>query len=384
MANTLTNLTPDLYAALDVVSRELVGLVPSVSRDSGIERAALNQTVRSFVAPASTASDISPGQLPADNGDQNIGNKIISITKSRYVPVRWNGEEQLGMNSGPGYNLILQDQFKQAFRTLANEIEVDLAGLFAKASRSVVPSGTNLFDAANYLDAANVAKELNINGAPMEDRSLVLSNSAAARFKGNATYTSANSAGSVEMLRQGVLLDQFGMMIRESNQIQIDAAGSGASATTDNAGYAIGATVLTLASAGTGAILAGDTVSFAGDANLYVVEVGDADVSGGGTITIAAPGLKIAMSAATKAITVNASVERNMCFSKNAIHLATRVPARPSEGDSAEDVMIVQDPRSGLAFEVAMYKEYRQIKFEISIAWGFEMIKPEHCILLLD
>lgn len=384
MANTLTNLTPDLYAALDVVSRELVGLVPSVSRDSGVERAALNQTVRSFVAPASVASDITAGQLPADNGNQTIGNKTISITKSRYVPVRWNGEEQLGMNSGPGYNLILQDQFKQAFRTLANEIEVDLAGLFAKASRAVAPAGTNLFDAANYLDAANVAKELNINGAPMEDRSLVLSNAAAARFKGNATYTAANSAGSVEMLRQGVLLDQFGMMIRESNQIQVDAAGDAASATTDNAGYSIGDTVITLASAGTGAILAGDTVSFAGDANLYVVESGDADVSGGGTITLAAPGLKVAMSAATKAITVNSSIERNMAFSRNAIHLVTRAPARPLEGDSAEDVMIIQDPRSGLAFEVAMYKEYRQVKFEISIAWGYEMIKPEHCILLID
>jgi len=384
MANTLTNLTPDLYAALDVVSRELIGLVPAVSRDSGVERAALNQTVRSFVAPASTASDITPGQLPADNGDQTIGNKTISITKSRYVPVRWNGEEQKGMNTGPGYNQILQDQFKQAFRTLANEIEVDLAGLFAKASRSVAPSGTNLFDAANYLDAANVAKELNINGAPMEDRSLVLSNSAAARFKGNATYTQANTAGSDEMLRQGVLLDQFGMMIRESNQIQVDAAGTASSATTDNAGYSIGDTVITLASAGTGTILAGDTISFAGDANLYVVESGDADVSNGGTITLAAPGLKVAMSAATKAITVNASVERNMCFSKNAIHLVTRVPARPIEGDSAEDVMIIQDPRSGLAFEVAMYKEYRQVKFEISIAYGFEMIKPEHCVLLID
>ena len=73
-----------------------------------------------------------------------------------------------------------------------------------------------------------------------------------------------------------------------------------------------------------------------------------------------------------------------MCFSKNAIHLVTRVPARPIQGDSAEDVMIVQDPRSGLAFEVAMYKEYRQVKFEISIAYGFAVIKPEHLMLLVD
>lgn len=386
MANTLTNLTPDLYEALDVVSRELVGLIPSVSRDSSIERAALNQTVRSFVAPASSAASISPGQLPPNTGDQTIGNKTITISKAYQVPVRWNGEEQKGMNNGPGYNNILRDQFAQAMRTLCNTIEADLASLFYKASRGVGPAGTTLFDAANYKDIANVRKILVDNGAPTSDMSLVLNTVAGAAFRGNAQYYGANTAGSDSFLRQGELMNIHGMNVRESGQMVSQTAGTASSATTDNAGYAVGDTVLTLASAGTGTIKAGDVITITGDASgaSYVVLSGDTDVSNGGTITLGAPGLRGTLSAATHAITVNSSTDKNMAFSRNAIHLVTRAPAVPAEGDTAEDSMIIQDPRSGLAFDVRMYKEYRQVHYEVSIAWGYEVIKPEHLALLVD
>lgn len=388
MSNTLTNLTPDLYEALDQVSRELVGLIPAVSRDSSIERAALDQTVRSFATPASSSSNITPGQLPADDGNQTIANKTISISKSKYVPVRWSGEEQKAMNNGPGYSNILRDQFAQAMRTLCNEIEADLAGDYIYASRAAVPAGTNLFDNASttaYADLANVRKILVDNGAPMGDVSCVLSTSGGARFRYPSQTIGANTAGSDSMLRQGVLLTMFGMDMRESAQIKTATAGTATtSCTTDNAGYAVGATTLTLASAGTGTIVAGDIITITGDASgsHYVVVSGDTDVSNGGTITIAAPGLQGALSAATHVITVRASGERNMVFSRNAIHLVTRAPARPQEGDLAEDVMMIQDPRSGLGFEVAMYKEYRRVKFEVSCAWGHSVIKPEHLAIL--
>lgn len=383
MANTLTDLIPDAYKALDVVSRELVGLIPAVTLDPDVSRAALNQTVRSHVAPAAAATDITPAVTPPDDGDQTIGNKSISITKARRVPFRWNGEQSLGINNGgPGVLSIQQNQIAQAIRTLTNEVEADLALLHKKFSRAYGTAGTTPFGTAgDYTDASEVARILKDNGAPGSDNQLVLSTAAGAKLIGKQSQ--AYMQGNDSMLRQGVLLDHAGMALRESGQILTSTAGTGALATTDNAGYAVGATVITLASAGTGTIVAGDVITFAGDTNKYVVVSGDADVSGGGTITLAAPGLRVAMSAATKAITIVAAAARNMAFNRSAIVLATRLPALPDGGDSAVDSTVLTDPRSGLSFELRQYNQYRQIQWEIALAWGQEVMKPEHTALLL-
>lgn len=384
MANTLTSLIPSAYAALDTVSRELVGLIPAVTRDATTERAAVGQTVYSPVAPASTAGDITPAVTPPDDGNQTIGNVSLSITKARRVPIRWNGEEQRGLdNGGPGYAPILQDQFTQAFRTLCNEVEVDLAALHIYASRAYGTAGTTPFGTAgDYTDASNALKILLDNGAMSLDRHLVLNTAAGANLRGKQGGK-ANEAGTDTILRQGVLLDIHGFAIRESAQINTSTAGTAASATTNNAGYAVGATTITLASAGTGTLVAGDVITFAGDSNKYVVTSGDTDVSNGGTITLAAPGLRVAMSAATKAITVVAAAARNMAFTRDAIVLAHRLPARPKEGDLAVDVMTVTDPHSGLSFEIAQYNQYRQVQFEVSCAWGVKVVKAENLALLL-
>jgi hypothetical protein len=72
-----------------------------------------------------------------------------------------------------------------------------------------------------------------------------------------------------------------------------------------------------------------------------------------------------------------------MAFNRSAIVLATRLPERPSAGDMAIDVTTITDPRSGLSFEVAVYPGYRKVVYEVSLAWGFEVIKPEHTALLI-
>ncbi|MFW0776263.1 MAG: hypothetical protein ACN2B6_00905, partial [Rickettsiales bacterium] len=216
---------------------------------------------------------------------------------------------------------------------------------------------------------------------PLSDNQLVINTAAGANFLGKQARV--DYAGTDSIQRQGIILPLHGIDIRESAAVETATAGTGASATTDTAGYAVGDTVITLASAGTGTILAGDVITFAGDSEKYVVASGDSDVSDGGTITLAAPGLRTAIAGSATAITVVASSARNMAFARSAIALATRAPALPVNGDVAVDRELVTDPRSGLTFEVAMYPQYRQMQYEVSLAWGVKAVKPEHMALLL-
>lgn len=381
MANTITNLIPELYESLDVVSRELVGFIPAVTLDAMAERAAKDATIRTFVAPAASAGDIAPAATTPDDGNQTIGSVTLSITKARRVPIRWNGEEELSVAAGHGAAAIRQAQIQQAIRTLTNEIEADLAGLHLYASRGAGAAATVPFATAGDYTAASLTRKILVdNGAPVSDMQLVIDTAAGANLRGKqAGYDASNANDSI--LRQGVLLDINGMMVRESAQVKTFTAGSFTSGTLTSAVRAVGATSLVTTADYTAGLAAGDVITLAHESNAhkYVITAVAA-----GAITIAAPGLKTATAASgTVAITMVASTTRSMGFARSAIVLAQRLPALPNGGDMAVDRTSITDPRSGLSFEVAMYPQYRQMQYEISCAWGVKVVKTEHVALLL-
>lgn len=381
MANTLTNLIPDLYKALDVVSRELVGFIPAVNMDSGVGEAAKDQTVNVPVVGAETASDITPGVTAPDNGDMAPDNVVVTIDKSRYVPVRWNGEEQKGVMHSGVYENVQQARFAQSFRTLCNEVETDLAALHISSSRAYGTPATIPFTTADDLtDASFALKILDDNGAP-DDRHIVLDTTATAQLRGKQPgLFRVNEAGDGgALLRTGAVGNMFGADLHTSGQVALHTAGTGTSYTSNGTGVAIGETSIPIIT-GSGTVVAGDAVTFAGDSNIYIVKTG---VAAAGTIVLAEPGLKQAIPATATAMTILAASRRNMVFSRSSIVLATRVPAMPLEGDAADDVMVVTDPSSGLSFQVALYKQYRQAKFEVGLAWGKKMVAPRHCGILL-
>lgn len=391
-ANVLTALIPDIYAAMDTVSRELVGFVPSVNRNATAERAAVGQTVTFPIAPPMTAYDVTPAMAIPEPPDVTPEVGTMAITKSRAVPFGFTGEEQRALNAGagPGYLSLQGQMIAQALRTLTNEVEADgAAAAAAGASRAYGTPGTAPFAPGGttpLADSAQIVKILDDNGAPKTGRSLIINTSAGANLRSVPGLTSVSDSGTQMTLRQGILLDLQGLAIKESAAIVTHTKGTGATVSTNAAGYAVGATTITLDAStpsGTGTILPGDTVSFAGDTNKYVVVTGDADVSDGGAITIAKPGLRVAIPAAETLITVGNSYSANVGFSADAMAVAMRAPAQPVEGDARLDTMLVTDPRSGIVFELSVWPGYRKVRGEIALAWGWKAVKSEHIALLL-
>ncbi len=380
MANVLTSLAADIYKAADIVGREQVGFIPSVTINGGSEAVALGDTVRSFFTRTPTVGTITPSMTIPEGTDQTVDNKTLTIDQTASVKIPWTGEDIKHVENGSGYSSIYGDQIAQALRAIINQIESYIwQKAYQGASRAFGTAGTTPF-AANFNEVAELRQILIDNGCPDDGQlTLIMNTLAGTKLRNLAQLQSVNLAGNDTLLRQGQLLNLQRVMLKESAAPISVTKGTGAAYTTSVAGFAVGTTSIPIIT-GTGTILAGDVVTFAGDANKYVVATG---VAAAGTLVIADPGLRIAIPAAATALTVGNISTSNVILHKGACELAIRPMALPQGGDEAVDHMTVQDPWTGISFDVSAYKGYKKAMFDVSCVYGGKLWKPQHAAILL-
>lgn len=382
---SMSGLTELLYQARDTVAREPTGFLQGVTQNGGSEGVSTGGTVNSLRTTQPTLlTSYTPAMTPPNASDITTSTESLTLGSVTGAQIPLKGEAVLQLANTVGFEEALRQLFAQSIRGMVNTIEASVAtALKNGSSRAVGTAGTTPF-ASNFNTINSLRQILQDNGAPMTDGmlSLVIGTSAGVNLRNLSVLHQANTAASDVPLRRGELLNLSGFSIRESAQVASHTAGTGSSATTDNAGYAVGDRTLTLASAGTGTLLAGDVVTFAGDTNKYVLSSGDADVSGGGTLVLNHPGLRVAMSAATKAITVGAAYAANMGFHRSAVEVAMRPPALPPGGDAGEHT-VMTDPVTGLSFDVALYRGRGMNMIELVCIYGVKVWKPEFVATLL-
>lgn len=388
MANTLTDLAADIYKAADKVGRELIGLIPSVTINGDAStRAAKGDTIRSHFTRTPTVNETdTPAMTIPEGTDQTVDNKTLTINRYASVQIPWTGEDQKHVDNGSGFETVYGDQIQQAMRAIANTIEAYLWGVTYKgASRAYGTAGTTPFG-SDFSEIANVRQILVDNGCPANDGllSLVINSAAGTKLRNLAQLQKVNESGGSTLLRQGTLLDLQGFMLKESAGIGVHTKGAGTGYDVDlGAGYDLGDTTIHLDGGTVNAtgIKAGDVVTFAGDANKYIVNTGTTEVEA--DIILNGPGLFTATLADAVEMTIGNSYTGNVALHKSAVELVIRPPALPKGGDAAVDTMTVQDPWSGLVFEIAVYKGYRKTMMEVRCLYDAKVWKSNHVATLL-
>jgi hypothetical protein len=382
MGNTLTDLIPVIHKAGNIVSRELVGLIPAVYLNPSAEQVAKDQKIRYLIVGDGSTEDDAPSATGPDPAAQTPNYGEMSITKvKRAKPFFIEGEEEKGLGTAQ-YEDFLQQNFAQSMRSLANEMEADGCALYSEASCAYGAVATVPFATAGQsVEAAQLRRLLvTENGAPSGDLQLVLNGTAAANIRG--LQGQVQMEGDVSLQRQGILTDRSGFKIRESSAVKIHAAG------TNNGAYdvngqtpAIGQTSIAF-DTGTGTVLAGDIIINAEsgrDSRKYVVKT----ALTAGSLAIQNPGLKKAW-VDGDTITGTATYNAQMAFDRMAIHLLTRIPAMPKGGDSAVDSYVYTDPVSKISFLISVYAQYRRRAYVVAAAWGWKVVKNEHLAILIS
>jgi len=378
--NKLTPIIPILYAALFVVSSELVGFIPATARNFTAEQAALNQTVRVPVVPPSELQDITPG-TPPTNGGIEPDYVDMAITNNKIAtPIVWNGDEQISV--GGMLNPMMIDQYAQSMRSLVNQVERDVcleATIGAAMAGNVYGVAGSTPFAANLDDLADVRKIQDDLGTPLSNRNLVINTSTGAAMRKLTQLTNVNQAGESSLLRRGVLGDLFGYAIRESGGFVPVNPGTQTTLTL-SADAPKGANAIAV-EALTGTLNIGALIQIAGKYyTLTAPAIADAT-----TLQIS-PELHDDIASGITA-TILSSYLPNVAFSRDFIYLAARTPAMPKQANGAGgtllDMTTITDIASGLTFQVCLFDRYRQIAIEIGLAWGQKSINRRHGVLII-
>lgn len=384
MANTITisALTENIFKARDIVAREMVGFIPSVTINSGSEGVSIGGTVNSHVTAQPTLNtSITPAMTIPAGDDQTITTKTLTIGQTANVRIPLNGETFKQIANTSGSQAVLTDLFAQAIRKIVNTIEAHVGTVIKNgASRATGTAGTTPFG-SNFDIIADARQILVDNGCPVTDGMLsaVINTAAGAKLRKLSTLYKANESGSTDLLRRGEILNILGFSIKESAGVASHTAGSGASYLINNGDIAVGSTSLTI-DTGSGTILVGDIIALESDTNnKYVV----ASTSAGTTdLTLQSPGLQVA-TVNNKTVTLGAAYTGNVAFHKSAVELVIRPPVLPEGGDAAVEQLTVADAASGLVFDVSRYAGYKMNMLDITVYYQAKVWKPEFVATIL-
>lgn len=384
MSNTLTSLTPTLFAAAGDVAAEACGVIDAI--DLRINpKAAYGESVTIPVAPVATSGTYSPAMTTTAGTDKTASSVTISASANACSSFNLTGEDMLTLtNGGPNDNKRewIRQLTAQAMRVLRNDAAAAaIVAIKQGSSRATGTAGTAPF--ASDLSALTAARKiLRDNGAPLADLQCVVDSSAYLNLTNLGIIQQAAMAGSDGERRTGLIGRQYGFQIREDANFVAHTIGT-ASGTLMSATEPIGETSLAYDTDTNGPWTAGDVVTLgsgggsgAADTNKYIVSAANTATP----LVINYPGLRVAHQD-NDTMTVGASYTPNVAFERQAVVGFVRAPVIPDSPLISQ--IMVSDSRTGLTFLVCEIVGDGMVTYRVHLQYGFKVIEPRFVATIL-
>lgn len=371
MANTLTAIIPRILARALVSLRTNLVMPRLVNTDYGTEAKKKGSTIDIPAFAAATVADVAPSAAPIQAADTTPSYVQLSFDYWKRSGFYLTDKDRLQIEANDRF---IPNQMQASINILAETVNASIFSVYNEIAVAGGTAGTTPF--ASSIDImATLKKFLSDNRVPLSQRRLVMDTSAEAKAIVLPALRDVSQAGDREAIQEGIVSRKMGFDWYVDQQVPTHTKGTGSGYLVNNgAGYAVGATAITL-DTGTGTILKGDTITFAGDTTVYTVVSALASNS----ITIY-PGLKATLADNT-ALTVLASHTCNLAFHRDAIAFASR----PLEADFAGGNVIesMSDPVSGITLRLEVSRQNKQTLWDLDILWGVKLIRPDMACILL-
>lgn len=378
MGNTLTNLQPTLYSVAQEVSAEPFGIINGINANFDDKGVAIDDKVSVPVAPARSAGAYSP-TMNLNNGlagtDAIAGKVDVEITANRYTSWHLTGEQEKSLQNGGNDQEWFRQIIAQGMRTLRNEADVAAYDAIKKgASRALGTAGSTPFSTGvdELADMNNLLYNL---GAPMTDAQFVMSAAARVKFMKTGVYQYAYANGSEADRKAGILSREFGFSLRASAGITKHTQGAAANYAL-NAGVAAGGTTLDVKT-GTGAAAAGSVFTVGSDEDKYILNA--AITANTNDFLINRPGLANAAEA-DDALGFVGDYTPCLAFERSAVVGVFRPPYIPANANIEQ--VLVSDSL-GMTYLLCRVIGDGVVTWRLHIAYGIQVVQPEHVALLL-
>ncbi len=368
-ANDLTNILPKILARSLSVLRERCMMPQLVNLDYSDEAAEKGDTIDVPVSTAVATRDVAPAEVPPAVVGATPTKVQISLNNWRQSdPFALTDNDLLKVDKDSAF---LPMQVGEAVRGLANYINSTVHAEYKGIYGFTGTAGATPFASA-VTDATNARKILNQQLCPLNNRRAVINFDCEANMLALSAFSSLQEIGESGPRIEGQIGRKYGIDWYADDAVVTHTAGSG-SAYVTNGTQALGATSIVLQT-GSGTVLVGDIVTFAGHSQTYVVTTG---IAAPGTIVINPP-LKVAVTTGVL-MTSKASHVVNIAMHREAFALAMRPVLDSTAGlpmGGTMDVATFTDPISGLSLRLERKREHKQTAWEFDALWGTKLVRP--------